>query len=144
MPARQAANLRSPGDRQKLLMNKLSGMKHTDLVPEEELDCDIIYRRGGANFGDEDFAVFKCPHCGHVYLIEYEVDTVYLDGNDLSRRIGVWDSSFDCTHCNTTVPDDNPWIGPKQHPRFAVTWSELQNSDWHWAVPAETWAKISQ
>ena len=43
-------------------------------VPEEALDYDEILRRGGANDGDEDFALCKCPHCGRMYLIEYEFD----------------------------------------------------------------------
>jgi hypothetical protein len=67
-----------------------------DFVPETAIDYEEIFRRGGHNMGDEDFALFKCPNCSHVYLIDYEVDTVYLDGDDLSRRTDVVERSFDC------------------------------------------------
>ena len=40
-----------------------------------------------ANCGDEDFALCKCPHCGRIYLIEYEVDTIYLDPIDLDQAL---------------------------------------------------------
>ena len=36
------------------------------VVPEEALDYAEILRRGGANCGDEDFALCKCPSCGRV------------------------------------------------------------------------------
>ena len=68
----------------------------SDFVPESEIDYDEVYRRGGRNCGDEDFAVFRCPFCDHVYMMEYEVDTVYLDGRDLTKRLAVFNSSFDC------------------------------------------------
>jgi hypothetical protein len=51
----------------------------SDFVPEGAIDYGEVFRRGGHNFGDEDFALFKCPSCGRIYLLEYEVDTVYLD-----------------------------------------------------------------
>lgn len=102
------------------------------LVPETTLDYSEIFRRGGKNLGDEDFALFKCPNCGQVYLMEYEVDTVYLNASDLSQRVNVFDSSFDCAACGQRVPDDTPWIGRRQDKRFAVTWEELAASGWKW------------
>ena len=41
---------------------------------------------GGRNCGDEDFAVFGCPYCHNVYLMEYEVDTVFIDAHDWRRE----------------------------------------------------------
>lgn len=105
-----------------------------DYVPESALNYDEIFQRGGRNLGDEDFDLFKCPNCGHIYLIEYEVDTVYLDATDLSQRAPVYNSSFPCVSCGQEVPEDEPWIGPKASPRFQVTWDELEASDWIWAV----------
>jgi hypothetical protein len=35
----------------------------SDFVPESEIDYDEVYRRGGYNCGDEDFALFRCPFC---------------------------------------------------------------------------------
>jgi predicted RNA-binding Zn-ribbon protein involved in translation (DUF1610 family) len=103
-----------------------------DFVPEEDLDYPEIFRRGGANFGDEDFALFKCPGCGHVYLLEYEVDTVYLNPLDLSERKPAFEESFDCVRCGRRVPDDSPWVGSRQDRRFAVSWDELSSSEWRW------------
>lgn len=105
-----------------------------DSVPETAINYDEVFRRGGRNVGDEDFALFKCPRCGQIYLMEYEVDTVYLDPHDLSRRAPVFNTSFNCVACGQEVPSDEPWIGPKAAPRFQVTWAELEASDWHWAV----------
>jgi hypothetical protein len=106
------------------------------LVPEQALDYTEIFRRGGKNLGDEDFALFKCPNCGQVYLIEYEVDTVYLNASDLSQRVPVYDSSFGCVACGQQVPDDTPWIGRRQDKRFAVTWTDLAGSEWKWVAQA--------
>jgi hypothetical protein len=74
-----------------------------EAVPKAALDYDEILRRGGANCGDEDFALCKCPNCGRVYLVELEVDTLYLDPADLERRlsinIGVAGFDFHCEGC---------------------------------------------
>ncbi len=107
----------------------------SNFVPEEAIDYDEVYRRGGHNLGDEDFALFKCPNCGQVYLLESEVDTVYLDPNELSRRVPVYDGSFHCVSCGREVPQDAPWEGPNASPRFGVTWAELQASEWAWVAP---------
>jgi hypothetical protein len=45
-------------------------------VPESAIDYEAVLRRGGRNLGDEDFALFKCPSCNRLYLMDYEVDTV--------------------------------------------------------------------
>lgn len=103
-------------------------------VPEESLDYDEILRRGGANCGDEDFALCKCPHCGRVYLVEYEVDTLYLDPVDLDRRIGVniGLSGFRCEGCGADFPERAAWIGPKAPETMQVTWQDLAGSPWRW------------
>jgi hypothetical protein len=106
-----------------------------DFVPEGEIDYDAVYRRGGHNCGDEDFALFQCPYCNRVYMLEYEVDTVYLDERDLTKRCQVFDSSFDCVGCGQHIPDDRPWIGPRAGAEFQVTWEQLARSDWAWCVP---------
>ena len=108
-------------------------MTGEDFVPEEAVDYDEIIRRGGRNWGDEDFAFFKCPLCGKVYLLDYEVDTVYLDARDLSRRVPVSSESFTCLGCGKLVPRGG-WAGPKVSSRFRVTWCELEGSEWAWAA----------
>ena len=106
----------------------------SDLVPETAIDEAEVIRRGGRNLGDEDFALFKCPSCGHVYLIDYEVETVYLDGTDLSRRARIAGTSFACLGCGAWMPDDEPWIGPEASRRYGVTWKDLAASDWSWVA----------
>lgn len=102
-------------------------------VPETAIDYETVFQRGGKNHGDEDFALFKCPNCQHVYLLEYEVDTVYIDGTDLSLRQDVTDPStlFQCKGCHQALPNE-PWVGPKAKEYFLVTWSELKESSWSW------------
>jgi len=105
----------------------------SQVVSEDALDYEEILRRGGRNFGDEDFALFKCPGCERVYMMEYEVDTVYLDALDLSKRIGV-DGSFECLGCGVLIPQDRPWVGPNAAAEFQVSWAQLARSNWTWAV----------
>src|ERR1051326_6056419 len=105
-----------------------------DLVPEEAIDYDEVFRRGGRNLGDEVFALFKCPNSHCIYLLEYEDESVFLDPNDLSRRVPVYERSFPCVACGQQIPDDEPWIGTKASPRFGVTWAELETSGWSWVA----------
>jgi hypothetical protein len=107
-------------------------------VSEEAIDYEEIYRRGGTNYGDEDFAFFKCPHCGYVYLLEYEVGTVYLNPNDLSCRVPVHSETLSCVQCGQEVPSDGAWVGPAVKPGFSVTWEELAASGWAWAARRPT------
>ena len=104
----------------------------TDFVPETAINYDEVFRRGGRNLGDEDFALFKCPACGLIYLLEYEVDIAYLDPHDLSRRADVDKGAFDCVACGRRIPGDEPWVGPEAGAKFGVTWPELEASGWSW------------
>lgn len=106
----------------------------TEFVPEEVINSIEIYRRGGHNYGDEDFTLFKCPSCSQIYLMDYEVDTVYLEASDLSIRVGVSGNSFECTKCGKEIPDGNPWIGPLASEQFRVSWEDLRTSEWAWVV----------
>jgi hypothetical protein len=106
----------------------------TDFVSEADIDYDEIFRRGGRNLGDEDFAFFKCPSCCRVYLAEYEVDTVYVDGGDLSKRQAIEKCLFDCLTCGHHFSGDRPWIGDGAPAEFQVTWNMLARSSWAWAV----------
>ena len=103
-----------------------------DAVPEDALNYGEIIGRGGRNCGDEDFALCKCPHCGRIYLIDYEVDTIYLDANDLRRRESLFSiTSFQCETCINPFPDGS-WIGPEAPIEMQVTWKELASSPWNW------------
>lgn len=106
------------------------------IVPEEALDYDEIIRRGGANCGDEDFALCKWPHCGRVYLVDYEVDTLYLDPANLDRRIhiNIEVSGFRCVGCGGEFPERTAWVGPKAPEAMQVTWLDLAASPWRWVT----------
>lgn len=107
-----------------------------DAVPEAALDHAEILRRGGANHGDEDFALCKCPRCDRVYLLEYEVDTFYLDAMDLTRRAGLTNqgSTFRCVQCGAAFPAGVAWIGARAPAEMQVTWDMLAASPWRWVT----------
>jgi len=104
-------------------------------VPESAIDYEAVFCRGGRNTGNEGFALFKCPHCGCIFLMDREDDTIYLDGSDLSKRGFAGDSNqpFKCTRCKLQVPVGT-WVGPRAEERFQVTWVELSASAWSWCA----------
>lgn len=106
-------------------------------VGEGEIDHAEVMARGGANGGDEDFAVFACPSCRHVYLLEYEVDTAYLDAHDLSKRVSVFNTGFACVSCGKEIAGETAWVGPRAPARFRVLREELIHSDWRWIMRKE-------
>ena len=105
-----------------------------DHVEECDLDYEGILRSGGENYGDEDFAVFGCPHCKQIYLLEYEADTVYLDPADLTKRVPVHSDSFTCSNCRKRVPNDCPWIGDRAPREFQVVYDDMRCSQWSWIL----------
>jgi hypothetical protein len=105
----------------------------SDFVPESAIDYAEAARRGADTYGDEDFALFKCPACGHVYLIDYEIEMIYPDPDDLSRRVAARiTGAFDCVTCGNPFRGGEAIIGPKADPKFCVTWPELARSGWSW------------
>ena len=105
----------------------------SEFVEESDVDYQKVFAGGGANCGDEDFAVFGCPYCRHVYLMEYEVDTVFTDARDLKKRIPVYESGFACVACGKDMPD-GAWIGPKAKKEFRVRYDDMLKSDWSWIL----------
>jgi hypothetical protein len=104
-------------------------------VPEHAIDTDEVFSRGGRNFGDEDFAVFRCPDCGKVYLIDHEVDIVFTNGRNLGARVPISDPGFTCVVCGSDMPE-HP-LGRGMIEKTRVTWDQLRNSDWAWAATIE-------
>ena len=104
-------------------------------VPDYAIDEDEVFSRGGRNFGDEDFAVFRCPACGKVYLIDHEVDIVFTDGSDLAARVPINDPGFTCVACGTGMPE-HP-LGRRMTDSTRVTWDQLRDSDWGWVATIE-------
>jgi hypothetical protein len=106
----------------------------SQFIGEGEIDYEKVMSRGGANCGDEDFAVFACPLCRHVYLLEYEVDTAYLDGRDLKKRLSVFNTGFECVACGKEIPGNTAWVGSRAPEKFRVLREELFRSDWRWIL----------
>jgi hypothetical protein len=109
---------------------QLHNVPMSDFVNESDIDYDEVFRRGGRNLGDEDFALFRCPSCGRIYLIDYEVDTVYLDGNDLARRADTESNDLRCGTCGYAFVA--PIIGPTADSKYWVSWDDLSRSSWVW------------
>lgn len=107
---------------------------HSQFVEEDDIDYDKVLNGGGRNCGDEDFAVFGCPFCQCIYLMEYEVDTVYTNPHDLSQRIPVFNGGFACVACGKEVPGGVAWIGPRAKDEFRVRYEDMLKSDWAWVL----------
>ena len=97
-------------------------------VEEEDLNAIEILARGGANCGDEDFAMFLCPLCEQIYLMDHEFETIYLNANDLSLRSD--GMPFTCIRCGVPTPKGD-WLTA---PEFRVPMTALLASDWAWIV----------
>jgi hypothetical protein len=90
-----------------------------------------IFKHGGANCGNEDFDFLKCPFCGWVYLVEWEVETLYCDGNDLLKRIPLFlINDIHCYNCGKGFPE-GPW---NDKDTFGVSFLEASESTWKWAI----------
>jgi hypothetical protein len=107
---------------------------YSEFVEESDINYERVLQAGGRNCGDEDFAVFGCPFCHHVYLLEHEVDTVFTDAHDLSKRIPVFNSGFACVACGKEVPGGDAWVGPQAKREFGVRYEDMLKSDWAWIL----------
>jgi len=106
---------------------------YSEFVEEDDIDCEKVLQGGGRNCGDEDFAVFWCPSCHGIYLMDYEVDTVYTDPRDLAKRIPVFNSGFQCVACGREVPV-GAWVGPRAEAGFRVRYEDMLKSEWAWIL----------
>lgn len=99
-----------------------------------QLDSNAIFEQGGRNYGNEEFAVCACPNCQKIYLIECEVDTIYVDSTDLSKRFNPLSKErFRCQQCQTKFPR-GAWVGKHAPSSMVVTQDQLIASDWHWIL----------
>lgn len=102
---------------------------------EQNLNYKAIFKAGGANYGNEDYFLFCCPSCGHVYLLEYEVDTVFVDGTDLKKRFyPSKEKRFVCVSCEFKFARNGIWVGQNAPQNMVVNKNQLSESDWHWVV----------
>ncbi|EOC1428949.1 hypothetical protein NNQ28_01085 [Cronobacter dublinensis] len=100
----------------------------------EENDIDELKVKaatGNYSYGDEDFALFKCPSCNKIYLIDYEVGTIYLSAKDLGVLTN--ESVFKCVNCGYSF-DGKIIIGDKADEIFKVAENELVNDEWSWVM----------
>jgi|GEM_PF-3035196 len=100
-------------------------------LSEYDLDYDAIIHKikqdGGCTLGDEYFDVFKYPTCHQIYLIDYEVDNIYYDPEDLSKMSTY--SRFACSKCGYDF-SEKIILGEKADDRVKVTEKMFKNSKW--------------
>src|SRR5678815_2331914 len=106
-------------------------------VPEYAIDVDEVFRRGGKNFGDEDFALFKCPNCWQVYLIDRSADVVYVNPRDATARVPAERVKSACVGCGQPIPDE-PLTGDAAPEAVRVTWDQLRATKWAWVATTES------
>ena len=94
-------------------------------------------RRGGRNFGDEDFALFKCPACWQVYLIDQSADVVYVNPKDVADRVPAERVKEKCVGCGAPLPE-GPLAGPAAPDEVRVTWDQLRATRWGWVATTES------
>jgi ribosomal protein S27E len=109
------------------------------LITEKDIDYKSIMLHGGANEGNEDFAFIQCPSCGHIYLIESEVDTIYLDSNNLSVRKGFYSGGdvVHCVNCGNKLTAVEIWAAIRKDigtELWQVSWKKFMLSPWNWAA----------
>lgn len=104
-----------------------------EFIQDDDLDGELILEKGFRTQGDEDFAVFHCPGCKRIYLVEYEGDTLFSDPQDPSVLQSL-DSSISCLSCGTPFSSEEPIIGSRANDRYRVTRDELLTSSWSWLL----------
>ena len=86
-----------------------------------QLDWQAIFRRLGQSPHDADFHLMDCDRCGHQYLVDDEILTLYLDPSLREHVLMI---------------EGEPW--PRCRGCGAAEWdlvpAESANADWSWAV----------
>lgn len=101
-------------------------------IDEKDInEVKIKHAIGNASYGDEDFAIFKCPQCNKIYLIDYEVDTIYLSAKNIQLMTSA--SNFSCIKCGYSFAG-KIIIGNKADDIFKVTNTEIIKDDWAWII----------
>ena len=105
-------------------------------VPEYAIDTEEILSRGGRNFGDEDFALFKCAACWQVYLIDRAADVVYVNPKDVKARVPADRVAERCVGCGAPIAEA-PLTGDAAPEAVRVTWDQLRATKWAWVATVE-------
>src|SRR4051812_2294337 len=112
-----------------------------DSVSPDYLDFDMLVCRGGAVGEEDELFLCACPRCRRIVLVDSTSRTLYLDGDDLGRRLA-GARPHACENCGTdfalTVSKDEE--APSERD---VGWDELAASPWHWiTVKTRDWSRI--
>lgn len=95
---------------------------------------DELRKKIGKKYtGYEDFDFFKCPNCGTIYLIDTEIDAIYVNPENLN--LISYDSKFTCIKCGYDFAEQII-VGPKSSSKFKVDEAEIEVSKWNWAISA--------
>ncbi|AOR61159.1 hypothetical protein [Pectobacterium parmentieri] len=94
-------------------------------IDEDKIICAL----GRHSYGDEDFSIFKCPSCNKIYLIDYEVDTIFPDSSNLLIMSN--GTNFRCVCCNYDF-QGKIIIGDKADKCFKASIDEVKESGWKW------------
>ena len=105
-------------------------------VPNYAIDVEEVFSRGGRNFGDEDFALFKCPACWQVYLIDRSADVVYVNPKDVNARVPAARVAERCVGCGAAIAEA-PLTGDAAPEAVRVTWDQLRATKWAWVATVE-------
>ena len=105
-------------------------------VPNYAIDTEEIFSRGGRNFGDEDFSLFKCPNCWQVYLIDQSADVVYVNPKDVNARVPAERLTARCVGCDSPITEA-PLTGDAAPEAVRVTWDQLRATKWAWVATVE-------
>lgn len=112
-----------------------------EAVSPDLLDAEMIVRRGGAVGAENEIFLCACPKCRQIVLVDATSRTLYLDGDDLGRRVAAG-RQHACEKCGTSFPltivkeDEEPSDRD-------VDWEELRPSAWHWiTASSRDWLRI--
>jgi hypothetical protein len=124
-------------DRERQEMAKEALYESVGFHPRRDLDHDAIVAHGGDSYGE--YYLYKCPKCGHPFLIESEADGFHLDLNDLSRNSGFPDfgQSIPCPECGHEWAGGhiaNPHDGLVSYRDWLITPQEIHERGLDWIV----------
>lgn len=103
-----------------------------EYINEDHIDYEkIISHLNECSYGDEDFALFKCPQCNKIYLMDYEMDTIFISAKNLHLMAN--GSNFSCVVCGYSFVR-KILTGDKSNDIFKVTHNEINSDEWIWIL----------
>lgn len=103
-----------------------------EVVGRNDLDFDAMSRRGWDFDSGSLYALFKCPACDRIHLLDTEWDQVYSDADDAAVGVDATDG-FRCA-CGKDL-GTSLGRGVTPEPGFAVPVALLARSPWRWISP---------